>query len=501
MPQGSMSDRRLAQLASLLVDQYEFLGLLGEGGSGLVYEARNRYLNRREALKVLNYSYQGKDASDRFSHEARIAATLDHPSIVKVHNFGCEEGIHWYSMQLLDGPALSDLLDARLPFDTSMFARLAVPILDALQYSHERGVIHRDIKPANILFNLEGHPFLTDFGIAKSEESVLKTRTGHMLGTPAYVSPEQALGDRVDARTDQYSLGITFYKTLAGHLPFTAENVLQTLVLRLKEDPEPLEKYRSDLDPEMVGIIMRALSRDRSQRWKTIAEMTNALLGFYRSRGIRWAGPVGSLSQFIPVRQPIPDLPLPPEQPTPQPMAVGSFEPTADLPVPLRRKRRWPLSVAAGLLLVLAGWWWWPRHETPHAAVTTIQPPLSPTPPPAAQPVPLAPIKKAAAPEPTRKPEPLPPIIRRPVVYPQLIDSPPIATSVSGCTGLRVNVSLLVAEDGTVQACKVLSTVKPECAMAAKAAAMRYRFKPALDAKGQPLETTIAAAVDFPEVP
>jgi serine/threonine protein kinase len=491
MTRDSTTDRRLGRLVSLLADQYEFLSLLGEGGSGAVYEVNNRYLDRREALKVLSDAFQDEHASLRFTHEAKVAASLDHPNIVKVHNFGVDMGIHWYSMQLVDGPALSDLLEACLPFDATMLARLAVPVLEALEFSHDRGVIHRDIKPANIIFNLEGRLFLTDFGIAKTEESVLKTRTGRLMGTPAYASPEQALGETVDARTDQYSLGITLYKTLTGRLPFSSDNVLQTLVLRLKENPEPLERHRPDLDPELAGIIMRSLARDRSQRWGNIAEMKRALLGCCARAQIQWDGPMEAIADFTLIRRPLPDFRLP-NRPA---MVPGSIEPTADLPLPARRGNRWQLGAAIALGLALTGWLLWPRHANP-------PPPAPQTPLPSiVQSPPAVPLPKATPSTVIKKPEPAPVIVRRPAVYPQLIEGPPVTASSTGCAGLRVNVSLLVGEDGSVKACKVLSAIQPECAEAAKAAAVRYRFKPALDAQGQPLETTVAAAVDFPEIP
>jgi serine/threonine-protein kinase len=203
------ADPRLARLASLLADRYEFQAVLGVGGSGKVYEVRHRGLGRREALKVLSETSQEPEAVERFTQEARIAATLDHPGIVRVHDFGMDGGIRWYTMQLMDGPSLATWIDQNLPLSQRDLASVAIPILEALEFSHGRGVVHRDIKPANILFDHKGHPRLADFGIAKSEGSLLKTQTGVLMGTPAYASPEQALGEAVDARSDQYSLGIT----------------------------------------------------------------------------------------------------------------------------------------------------------------------------------------------------------------------------------------------------------------------------------------------------
>jgi serine/threonine-protein kinase len=357
MPRNQTAGQFLARVEGLLNDRYEFLALLGEGGSGTVYEVRNRALDRREALKVLSNAFLDLETSERFAHEAKVAASLDHPHIVKIHAFGREEGIHWFSMQLVDGPALSDLLDAGLRFDGTRFARLAVPILEALAFSHSRGIIHRDIKPANILFSLEGRPFLTDFGVAKSEESVLQTRTGQLLGTPAYVAPEQALGEAVDPRADQYALAITFYKALTGRLPFSADNVLQTLVMRLKEDAQPLDRHRPDLDPVLAGIVMRALERSREARWPDTEAMRRALIERCGQLGIDWTRPLEEAGTHPLLRQELPEgasaLPTPRAEP-----ARGSFDPTLDLPSPARPPR-WRLpGLLAAATLVLAGLGW-----------------------------------------------------------------------------------------------------------------------------------------------
>jgi serine/threonine-protein kinase len=500
MTSGSESDRRLARLVSCIGEQFEFLSLLGEGGSGTVYEVINRALDRREALKVLSDSFLEEQAPGRFSHEAKVAASLDHPNIVKVHAFGQEDGIHWFSMQLVDGPSLAQLLEAALPFDETMLLRFAIPILDALEFSHTRGVIHRDIKPANILFNSAGCPFLTDFGVAKTEGSVLKTRTGHLLGTPAYVSPEQAMGEVVDARADQYSFGITLYKTLTGHLPFTADSTLQTLVLRLKEDPEPIVKHRADLDPELSEIIMRSLARERALRWDSITAMKDALLRHAERRNLPWNHPLEQVSGFPLSQRPLPAIKGRPSNIPQASPASGSFEPTMDLPMTKREARGWLFGAAMLPVVAWIGWLVWSRRD------------VSPLPPSVAQVSVPQPVPEPAPIQATPASKPLPPAAkkpesatiastRRPAVYPQLLEGSPVATTTTTCGGLRVNVSLVIAENGSVKSCKVLSNLKPECAEAAQSAAMRYRFKPALDAQGQPLETTIAAAVDFPETP
>jgi len=503
MNQRPLPDPRLARLAGLMASRFSFLSVLGEGGSGRVYEVRNLSLDRREAMKVLSDLLLDEGASERFAHEAKIAASLDHPGIVKIHNFGREEGIHWYSMALVEGPTLAEWMDQGRQMDAATLAGMALPILEALEFSHARGVIHRDIKPANILFDLQGHPFLADFGIAKSEESALKTKTGLLLGTPAYVSPEQALGESVDARTDQYSFGITLYKALTGRLPFTSENLIQTLVLRLNEDPEPLERHRPDLGPELSRVIMRALARDRARRWDSISDMKAALSAVFGNMQLA-PGP-SLLAGLSPIpRSPLPDIQV--TAPTRIPER-GSFEPTAELTRPMPRSgRRWPLMVGGLVLIGLVGLsWGWTRKgaskqprfepEATGAARAAQAKPVQPGPLESAPSLPARPKDRAGA-------SPVP-AAGRPVVFPQLIEAGgplPVALP-TGCAGVHVNVSLVVTADGTVRQCKVLTPTGPECEQAAKAVALRYRFKPALDAQGKPVETTIAAAVDFPETP
>ncbi len=498
MSREPAADPRLARLVAQLGDRFEFIAQLGQGGAGTVYEVRNRRLDRLEALKVLSEALQG-DAARRFAHEARIAASLDHPSIVKIFEFGEDAGFHWFSMQHVDGPTLSDLMEEGQDFPAETLVRLAIPVLEALHYSHERGVIHRDIKPANILINRQGRPFLTDFGIAKTEESVLQTRTGQMLGTPAYVSPEQAMAEGVDARTDQYSLGIMLYRIMAGRLPFTADTVIQTLVLRLKEDPEPLERYRPDLDPELCAILMRAIQKDREHRWPTVEALREALVAVAQRLGYRWNAPLEHVGQIIVVKHSLKDWVTAPTKD-----GVGMWEPTADLPgaVPPRRSR-WPLVAALILALSGGGAWVWRSR-------TTVPPtPQDPAPSTPAEPTKVLPgasssTKVVPSPPPARPkapPEEVP--LRRPVQQPVLLAEGQVAPQpVPGCAGLQVKVTLTVGEDGAVKACRILSPQPPaECGEAARRLALLYRFKPALDAQGRPVEATVASVVFFSEVP
>ena len=257
-------------LKELLADRYRIDRELGRGGFATVYQVWNPRLERSEALKVLAPGHQvDEDFSRRFTQEVRLAAALEHPSIVKVYDFGETGGIYWYSMQLVEGRTLSGEVRERGPLRERETARIAIPLLEALEYSHARGIVHRDIKPENIILDREGRPFLMDFGIAKSAGSLVKTQTGFLLGTPAYVAPEQAQGKKLDGRADLYALGVTLYKTVSGAYPFEASDPLQAVILRLTQPPRPLAEARPGDRP--------GLRRDRHARSRARA---GGALGF-----------------------------------------------------------------------------------------------------------------------------------------------------------------------------------------------------------------------------
>jgi predicted Ser/Thr protein kinase len=286
-PETSTVPRRLIDLLS---GRYVFVSVLGKGGAGIVYEVQNVRLGRLEALKVLTNSLS-EDTTRRFIQEARVCASLDHPGIVRVYDFGHLDGLHWYSMQLINGPSLSTIIDSGVRLDINGFAKLCIPLMDALAYSHRNGVVHRDIKPANIMLLNNGSPCLTDFGIAKSADSLDFTQTSNVLGTPAYMSPEQADGTQVDGRTDQYSLAITFYRAMTGRLPFSSVGPVETLVQRLKEDPEPIDWHCPDFPVPLKHVLMKALAKDREDRYPTIESMKKSMLTACEACRIEWQEP------------------------------------------------------------------------------------------------------------------------------------------------------------------------------------------------------------------
>ncbi len=272
-------ESRENRIADLLSDRYELLEQFGQGGFATVYRVKNLRLGRIEALKVLSQELtEDSDFARRFEQEARVSASLDHPNIVKIYDYGVTEGIAWFTMQFINGQSLARELNAGTGrMEEPEVIRIAVLILDALEYSHGRGVIHRDIKPDNIMMDASRRPYLADFGIAKAEDSLVKTRSGLLIGSPAYMAPEQIRGGAVDGRTDLYALAVTLYKTLSGDFPFRGDDALGLAMKKLQEAPEPLHPKRPELKAELEAAIMKALARGPAERFESASEMRDAL--------------------------------------------------------------------------------------------------------------------------------------------------------------------------------------------------------------------------------
>ncbi|HKD12546.1 MAG TPA: protein kinase, partial [Thermoanaerobaculia bacterium] len=336
-----MPDPTESRITRLLGERYELIELLGKGGFASVYKVRNLRLQRTEALKVLSEALtEDPDFARRFEQEARVAAALDHPNIVKIYDYGAIEDFFWFSMQFIGGASVGKEIKARGHFDDATGARIAVGICDALAYSHARGVIHRDIKPDNILLDHEGRPYLTDFGVAKSQIALVKTHAGTLLGSPAYMSPEQLQGRALDGRSDLYSVGVTLYRMLSGALPFAGDDTFRATMKRLTEAPAPLVSRRTDVHPLLAEIVMRALERDPALRFPDAPSMREALEDFVTdvtpprvtkgsSTGTRRATGTGPVPGSIPPTPPMGVSPTPPAGllPTP-PAGVSPEDPT-----------------------------------------------------------------------------------------------------------------------------------------------------------------------------
>jgi eukaryotic-like serine/threonine-protein kinase len=224
---------------TIVGERYTLLEVLGGGGMARVYLAHDNVLGRDVALKVLREQYaDDTDFVERFRREAKNAASLNHPTIVQVYDQGhTEDGDHYIAMECVPGHTLAERIKRRGPLDPSEVAGIASQVADALAVAHQRGIVHRDIKPQNVLLTASGEAKVSDFGIARAASARTMTEANVLLGTAAYMSPEQVRGERVGPQSDLYSLGIVLYEMLTGELPYTAEDPIATAVKRLDEPP------------------------------------------------------------------------------------------------------------------------------------------------------------------------------------------------------------------------------------------------------------------------
>lgn len=260
---------------------FEIEAEIGRGGMAVVYRARDVRLRRRVALKVLPPELAFRDdVKSRFLREAQMAAQLSHPNIVPIYTVDELDGVVFFAMGLVEGETLAQQL-AREPRPSVQRVReILREVAEALAYAHARQVVHRDVKPDNILVQrADGHTLVSDFGIARAAEGDSRlTVTGIAVGTPAYMSPEQAMGEReVDGRSDIYSLGIVGYQMLAGGLPFEASNTPAMLMKHISERPRPLHEVRPDLPANLVYAIERAMGKGRDERWRDALSFRDAL--------------------------------------------------------------------------------------------------------------------------------------------------------------------------------------------------------------------------------
>lgn len=280
---------------------YQLLAEIGRGGMGVVYRAQQLSLNRTVAVKVLLLSaHADSEAYYRFSKEAEMAAALQHPGIVAIHEIGEQDGVPYITMGLIEGSNLTQLCDGR-PLEATRAATFVAAIADAVQHAHDHRVFHRDLKPSNILVDRHDRPHVSDFGIAKRLDDAFEaTLTGQILGSPNYLSPEQALGNTamVGPPTDVYGLGAILYYLLTGRAPFLGSSITETFRLVIETEPVPPRLLNPDIPRDLETVCLKCLEKDYSRRYQSASELALDLRRFLHNEPVA-AQPPSNTYRFI----------------------------------------------------------------------------------------------------------------------------------------------------------------------------------------------------------
>ena len=429
--------------------KYEIRGILGKGAMGTVYDGYDAIIDRRVAIKTMNLpdatDAEAQDELARFRREAQAAGRLTHPNIVAVFDYGEDGKIAYIVMEFAPGTELKKILDKGERLPPAEAVRIMEGVLAGLQYSHERGVVHRDIKPGNIIISPDGTVKIADFGIARIESSSM-TQAGTIMGTPAYMSPEQFMGQTVDARTDIYSSGVMLYQLLTGERPFEGGMTAIMHKALNTEAPKP-----SDLSvtapPALDPVVAKAMAKRPEDRYESAAAFAQAIrTAISDNSAASYADPLGGDDATLVSTRPKPAAPPPPSA---RPAARSSPAPTAaPTPAPAPGKSRMPLIAAiVVVLLALAGGGGYfmmsggsktatvaslpapqttapqttaPQTTAPVAPPAPIQPPVQqPVQQPAASPAPVTP-RAAQVSTPSAPPPPViaPPPPSAPVIAP-----------------------------------------------------------------------------------
>lgn len=265
-------------IGNLLGNRYEIISQLGGGGMALVYKGRDTLLNRQVTVKMLRPEYTGdEEFVARFRKEAQAVAKLSHPNIVSVYDVGQEDDTHYIVMEYVEGRNLKQIIREQGKLPVHQAAEIARQICEGLQDAHENGIVHRDIKPHNILVNDNGKVKVTDFGIAQMMSSITLTNSGTIVGSVHYFSPEQAKGGSTGAKSDIYSVGVVLYEMVTGKVPFEGETPIAVALKHIQDEPVPPAKLNPQVSPELEQIILRAMEKDLTMRYKTAGDMARDL--------------------------------------------------------------------------------------------------------------------------------------------------------------------------------------------------------------------------------
>ncbi len=320
-----------------------------------VYVGTDTLLRRRVAIKVLREQYAtDDDFVKRFSYEAQSAAKLSHPNIVNVYDFGREDDAYYIVMELVDGTTLAELMRAERVLPEPVAVDYAIQIASGLAYAHRQGLLHRDVKPANILVTSDDVVKLSDFGIARavSEHTLGVTQPGMVMGSVAYISPEQAQGHDIDERADLYSVGVVLYQMLTGALPFTGDNPVAVALKHVSEEPPPIDPATTGVSPAVAAIVARLLRKNPAGRFASATELASALREARERPNVPHADALGDAATTrIPTVKPPPRPSVSPDRPELRGARVvetDQSEPTRE------RDLRWvifPVLLAAAILI------------------------------------------------------------------------------------------------------------------------------------------------------
>jgi len=327
-PANAPSSQTEELIGVLLADRYEILELLGQGGMGAVYKARDTELERLVALKLIRPELASNpEILHRFKQELILAREVTHRNVIRIFDLGQAKGIKFITMEFVEGRDLRTLLRERGKLPPDEAVQIIAQVCRALDAAHSAGVVHRDLKPQNIMLDAKDRVYVMDFGIAHSLETPGMTQTGALMGTPEYMSPEQAKGMKVDARSDLFALGIIFYEMLTGVSPYKADTALATLLKRTQERPQPPADVDPTIPKAISDVVMKCLEIDRDHRYSTAREILEDL-GLESPTSIRTIAPT-----MVPAAAP------------PKPVEVSLFQ----------RYRIWIAGIAAVVLLAAAG--------------------------------------------------------------------------------------------------------------------------------------------------
>lgn len=258
--------------------RYEIRQVLGTGGMAAVYRAYDPLLERDVALKIIKHDLlNDPQVRERFEHETRIITRLEHAAIVPVHEVGHDQEQLFFVMRYMMGGSLVGRIQQR-PLSLGEITRILQRVAAALDYAHNRGVIHRDVKPGNILFDENDNAYISDFGIAKIANGAAKLTSSGIIGTPTHISPEQALGKRVDSRSDMYSLGVILFEMLSGKMPFEASTPLGMAFKHATEPAPHVREFNPGLPRSVDAVVEKVLAKEPNQRYSSGAELSAAFV-------------------------------------------------------------------------------------------------------------------------------------------------------------------------------------------------------------------------------